>query len=141
MSTRVLKMLLTSFAAVFLAAAQACACVQMSSGMNSGQHTPQADHSLHIESSADSSGMNMSQDENDAHNCTHCIDGDLYALAAPSGIGIAASPASQQPVAVLPKTYMQTRARMAPAALAGLRWLDPPRILSTPVSLKTRLLN
>ena len=139
MSTRVLKMLLVSVAAVFLAAAQACACMQMSAE----QHTPQADHSHHIEGSAASSGMhmNMSQNEDDAHDCTHCTDGDLYALAAPAGIGIAASPASQQPVAVLPKTYMQARALMAPAALAGLRWLDPPRILSTPVSLKTRLLN
>ena len=73
-------------------------------------------------------------------DCAHCNGLDVVAASSDQGV-LATMPAPSYEKAILPKTVERpiTPALMAPAALGGLRWLDPPR--PTPVTLKIRLLN
>ncbi len=85
-------------------------------------------------------GHHPDGDHDHADDCAHCDTTDSYLLSAEQSPtnSIQATPSKKiAPIAITQNT--QTRANLAPTALAGLRWLHPPS--PTPVQLKIKLLN
>ncbi len=78
----------------------------------------------------------------DCDNGVHCDNDAAIASVYPPQSLIAPTSSDPEQVSYVRRSPIpQTRALMAASAVAGLRWLDPPRILSTPVSVKVRFLN
>jgi len=85
-------------------------------------------------------GHHPDGDHDHADDCAHCDTSDSYLLnAEQSSTTSIQTVTSQKVVRVSVNQNTQTRANLAPTALAGLRWLHPPS--PTPVQLKIKLLN
>jgi hypothetical protein len=143
--------LVSVFAVLFGLAQLLCACmsVQAAPMNHSVTHVaehPQAEFGLfHAvmgaeESQATSEHTNGHQnhDGDHAEGCTHCDGYSAVTPIADNILTVSAELPSLDKVIITTSLHRpKTRADMSPSAMAGLRWLDPPR--DTLVSLLIRL--
>ena len=151
MSTSLTKAFLLTLFAMLFSIGQFCACAEaqaQSTAHNEQSSGHVTSHSVSTDHATESGGHSHNNlhdaalcDADCSHVCTSCEANIEYA----SWAGIAKIPSADssqvQPSFSYVAAVTTERALFAPNALAGLRWLDPPRILTTLVSLKIRLLN
>ena len=140
--------LVAAFAVMFGIVQLLCACMDMPSAaaVQSQSHAPHQmnlsgqDHHAMMET-ADLGAPTHDHGEHDHEaDCSHCDDTVVLAVTADIMPNIFTT-ATVFKTAYFERTS-DTRADMAATNLAGLRWLDPPRRLSSPdpVTLHTRSL-
>jgi len=147
--------LVATFAVIFGIVQIVCACLPETTNVNltsissPASHQMMADMNGHdhnamksmLEEMEPSQGSNHDHGEHDHEaDCSHCDNMVVLAVNADIAPSVVTTPTinNNNYLSVLP----HTRANMAATNLAGLRWLDPPRQLSSPdpVSLHTRSL-
>ncbi len=141
------------FAIIFGAVQVLCACMPASASTPSITAEPAAHEivsvglansilgdSADLEGPEHPAGHHPDGNHDHTSDCSHCDTADSYLLSAEQSPtnGIQTT-SSQKSVTVFVDQTAQTRANLAPTALAGLRWLHPPS--PTPVQLKIKLLN
>lgn len=150
MPTSFIKAIILTIAAMLFSLGQACTCLQIqhgdhthqtspahqvSSAMGERDHAAETKHHTHFNQRGDG----LCENGECPNTCYHCHQDQMFA----SSISDLEPPyvvSTLQPD-ISPSTQTTyARTSFAPRALAGLRWLDPPRNLSTPTSLNTRLL-
>jgi|GEM_PF-6727536 len=142
------------FAVIFGAVQLACACTDANAASKSMQSmamsvVQDSEHLGHDNHNGNHPAQSNQQDRMPAHDhesdhdnhtqdCGHCNGFDAYAASNQSLVAAAPSPFFEKTILAKPIARLTTPVKMAPTALAGLRWLDPPT--PTPVTLKIRLL-
>jgi len=151
MSTSFTKALFLTLFAMLFSIGQICACAEAQTRppaliQQSSDHV--TSHSVSTDHAAESDAHSHNNvhdtalcDKECSHACTSCEANIELATWAGTAKIPSADSSQTQPSFSYVTAITAERAFFAPSALAGLRWLDPPQILTTPVSLKIRLLN
>lgn len=150
MSTSFIRLVFLTLFAMLFSIGHVCTCLQiqhgdhahqtspahqMSSALGEHDHAAEAKHHTRFNQHGDGPCENGECPK----TCSHCNQDQMFALSI-SDVEPPYVTNTPQPD-VSPATQATSeRAFFSPSALAGLRWPDPPRNLSTPISLNTRLL-
>lgn len=127
------KASLIILAALLFSVGQACACMasEMPTDMEHMAHQDGA------QSQSQTANHGMALCEDGKHSCGS-FNGTFEAVLSPANTGLIQGKVQS------PRIEMQIAPKrdfVAPERFVGLRWLDPPGVIATPVSLKMRLLN
>lgn len=140
--------LVAAFAVMFGIVQLLCACMDMPSAAAFSADT-HASHQMSMSGPDHHAMMNMTEQDRPSHDhgehdheadCSHCDDTVVLAVTGDIAPSVFTTPSAFKTAYF--DLAPDTRAGMAATNLAALRWLDPPRRLSSPdpVTLHTRSL-